>query len=97
MEDGHQSPGCSYLLQAAGVDKGVQEGCAVLTHTVVGQATYRQPLQHPERLQCTRCDAAELRLRSVKVQQHWAQAQPCNSDVVIWLAGESRVVEGSEE
>ena len=61
VEDGHQGPGCCHLLQAAGVDEGVQEGCAVLAHTVVGQATYRQPLQRPERLQCTRCDIAELR------------------------------------
>lgn len=61
MEDGHQGPGCSYLLQAAGVNEGVQEGCTVLAQTVVRQATHRQPLQRPERLQCTRCDTAKLR------------------------------------
>ena len=64
VEDGHQGPGCSHLLQAAGVDEGVQEGCAVLAHTVVGPAADRQPLQRPERLRCTRGDVAELRFES---------------------------------
>ena len=62
VKDGHQGAGCSHLLQTAGVDERVQEGCAVLAHTVVGQATYRQPLQRPERLQDTRCNTAELRI-----------------------------------